>query len=331
VAAVTTRNLDSREYKLLLDLKQFPAAAAGEAAARLWECHLKPIIATRMDPRRNGGSRAEGALASADARIVRFHDCRGRLLGASGFILRERLWPLTAEAATDAERQVTLKLRLPDYTVVAGISLPGSVAGARTKLEEDIAPLGTKPGGGLASLPTRATHSRFSLSTTQPLGSGSALHSLHDVFALYPTLRASLWRRLDTSPSTDLRLLAGPAIRETVFRGAKVRLGEGFSAAFSFTLWQAECGSPRVAEISFRCKLRDGRLAPQAAQRAHQLFTAMQVGLGDWVDRRDTSKSALALPADCPDQDWRCGADTPPLEVARSSGRSRTLAELAAG
>jgi len=54
-----------------------------------------------------------------------------------------------------------------------------------------------------------------------------------------------------------------------------------------------------VAEISFKCGIGDGFMAGGAARRAFDVFIGLQEDLGDQVNLRDTSKTALALPAEC--------------------------------
>ena len=103
----------------------------------------------------------------------------------------------------------------------------------------------------------------------------------------------------ELSPAVELR--SGPTIREFVFKGAKVRLGDGNVGKFALTLWRFEPGGPvpDVVEISFKCRITDGHMSGASARRALNLFNGLQEDLGDWLNQRNSSKTALALPSSC--------------------------------
>ena len=120
-------------------------------------------------------------------------------------------------------------------------------------------------------------------------------------------------RELDreSKAAERMKLVAGPTICEWVYQNALVDLGEDLDAEFGFTLWylfapgakrnpwrRALSGDvdPSIAEISFDFDTKNGRMDRAAAERASKLFIAMQHKLP--VNTRDTSKTALGLPAD---------------------------------
>ncbi len=122
--------------------------------------------------------------------------------------------------------------------------------------------------------------------------------TLAHAFELYPTLRNDLLRAYPDGIRSDTKLDRGPEISELVFKEAEVDLGDGVTAEFSLTLWyfKSKTSAPRVAEISFKCKVKDGYVPRGAAARARKLFVGMQEKLGDWVNFEEQSKTALALP-----------------------------------
>lgn len=95
---------------------------------------------------------------------------------------------------------------------------------------------------------------------------------------------------------------------EWVFEGASVVLGKA-EAGFAFTLWYFEENDarpalfsdvasgrlpPRVAEISFDFKTKDGRVAASVSRRASRLLKTMRQTLPP--NLHATSKTKLALP-----------------------------------
>jgi len=203
----------------------------------------------------------------------------------------------------NGEQEITLKLRTSDLFISALTAVTGSCPDARTKLEEDVAPLQVQ-------LPRRTsrrkvvadygnTRSRFSRSTTQPLAACKVPGTLAQACELFPSLEQDLMRHDQRGFNLKTPLIPGPAIEEHVFKGPKVELGSGISAEFTLTFWYfgARRRTLKVSEISFRCSTDDnGLIRLPAARRAHLLFVAMQKKLAGWVNTEDSSKTALALP-----------------------------------
>ena len=96
-------------------------------------------------------------------------------------------------------------------------------------------------------------------------------------------------------------LVSGPVIQESVYEGAKVKLGGSIDGKFALTLWRFSSRRPvpGIAEISFKCETQSGFMPASAAWRAFALFVGLQDELGDLVDVSHSSKTALALPARC--------------------------------
>lgn len=293
--------LEAREYKLLLD----PAKFAGEPealASAFWEERLKPVIEARLGPRSSGKPRAKKAFTERRDRRIRFRDTGDGLLGRCDYSLRERV-DLAGGREDDASRQVTLKLRTADLFVSAKTDLPGTLADAQTKFEEDIGPLEvtrvTPKGKTLALAEPRSTRSRFSLSTTQGLAGRAAPDTLGALFALYPSLKANLGEAPADQLADICPLVSGRDIDETVMTGAQAELGQSVKAGFALTLWSLlpDRAGPAVAEISYRCELEDGEMPGMAARRARALFIGLQEELGGWLNLREASKTALAQPS----------------------------------
>lgn len=287
--------LAAREYKILLDPSHFAGDQPAQQVNSFWRKKLIPAIAVHLDKRRGGMPRHDGEFDKEKQRDILFRDTAGCVLSRAGYSLRER-----AEAG--GKRKLTLKLRLPDLFIVAATDQVGSDAEAETVLEEDIAPLAAPshgPRGPAVLANPRSIRSRFSLSTTQP--TSTTLSSMDDLFDQFPTLADGL-KRAQSKKSKLIKgeLIAGPAIRETVFEGARVKLGGSVDGKFALSLWYFDAAAkPGVAEISFGCKFPTNAMPLEAARRAFDLFVGLQDSLEEWLDLTHSSKTALALPAAC--------------------------------
>ncbi|MGO1076397.1 hypothetical protein [Inquilinus sp. CA228] len=294
--------LKAREYKLLLKPDCFAGEMSLEKANQFWNVQIESIVRDHLDKKKDGKSRHGRGFDPAKRRTIMFRDTGSHLLNRADYILRERV-DIDEDGNEAAKPELTLKLRTTDLFVAADTALPGSQPGFDTEFEEDIAPLQvsvTQPSGdrSIAVAEPRSMRSRFSVSTTQPVPDGPAINCLGDVLELHPTLLGNLVLTSVDEIRSDAALRPGPTISELVFKDAEVDLGDGVTAKFALTLWyfEAETAAPRVAEISFKCKLKDGYLPRGTASRAQKLFVGMQ-GLRGWVNFEEESKTALALPA----------------------------------
>jgi hypothetical protein len=295
---VDPMHIDGREYKLLLKPTKFAGGPSVALANNFWNHHLKPIIRGGLDQRSGGKAWDKGNFASARIRSVCFWDTKSHVLASCDLSLRQR------GKASDpgGEQEMTLKLRTSDLFISALTAVTGSRPGAKTKLEEDIAPLQVKlsqstPGRKVVA-DYGATRSRFSRSTTQPIEAHAVPGTLAQACELFPSLKQELIRRHGRRFSFKTRLVSGPAIEEHVFKGPKVDLGSRMKGEFALTFWYLgkRRRIPDVSEISFRCGTEDGLMRLTAARHAHLLFVAMQKELASWANIQDSSKTALALP-----------------------------------
>jgi len=279
-------HIDGREYKLLLKPAKFAGDPSAALANNFWNHHLKPIIKGALDKRSGGKARWKGHFGAAKVRSVFYRDSKSHVLDSIDLSLRRR-------GKADGKQEITLKLRTSDLFISALTPVTGSSPDARTKLEEDIAPLQVQKRKVVADYGN--TRSRFSRSTTQPLAGDQLPGTLAQACKLFPSLEQDLMRG---GLSLKTPLISGPALDEHVFKGPKVELGSGISAEFTLTLWYRgrKRQKPYVSEISFRCATDDGFMPLPAARRAHLLFVAMQKDLAGWVDTENSSKTALALP-----------------------------------
>ncbi|MGH6924825.1 MAG: hypothetical protein ACRED5_13905 [Propylenella sp.] len=303
--------LTGREHKLLLDPAEFRKAPGDKMAGKFWARSLRPIIGSGLDARDSGESRAKGELSlnPRKQRLVRFFDTEDHLLDRNGFSLRSRVPVESGEPSGVAE--VTLKFRASDILLAAEIADGArAVKVKKRKFEEDVAPLQVGPDNGSAKKVTRAkshsAYSRFSLSLY--LEFDDPLATLGAAFDRFGTFERALEDAASERIGGGMVLHSGPTICEWVFENAAVDLGDT-TAEFGLTLWyfaegrtqrarwkRAASGevAPAVAEISFSYDTVDGRVDAAVSRRAMQLFKGMQAVLS--VDRRATSKTALALP-----------------------------------
>jgi len=284
--------LSAREYKLLLDFDHFEPTASIDAANAFWKKKLIPTIASSLDKRENGEGRAEANFKDVTERTIQFWDTKSCILKNSNYALRTR-----KESGTE----ITLKLRMPDMFVVGTARLSRQKNKA-PDFEEDIAPLevarGSGKGKAVVLAKPRSMRSQFSMSATEPTDAGPS--ALGDVYKLFPALRKRL-ADCGEKAAANIPLVCGPVIQETVYKGAKVKLGGNIEGKFSLTLWRfsARRPVPGIAEISFKCETRSGFMPADAAWRAFELFTGLQDRLGDLIDASHSSKTVLALPAGC--------------------------------
>lgn len=285
--------IDAREYKLLLESAYFGHAPSLDAANGFWDERLKPIIDVCLDRSRRG-ARHERRFDRVVERTIRFYDTADHVLNTCDYALRVR-------TPSKGRAELTLKLRMPDLFVVAATELPTRSDEADPVFEEDIAPLEVAdpehPGGVTIASPP-SIRSRFALSSSQSLRPSARLRTLGDVFRLFPTLKANL-QASGGAVSPRLVLRPGPVIRETVFRGARVRFGDGITGKLVLTHWHFDdplAPISRIAEVSYCCETTRAPMSGEAARRALNLFLGMQEGLRDLVNLRHASKTALALP-----------------------------------
>ncbi len=236
--------LNGREYKIMLKPEKF-AGRPKVAGSRFWT-ELEPVVADHMD-KRPGAMPFDERFPDLIRRSVRFHDTDRCLLAAHDYSLRVR--------ETDSEPEITLKLRTADILASGLTDFRGVSRSAKTKFEEDIAPLEvqTSGKGGVAKAAEPSMRSRFSRSTTQPLASQGEPTRLDQAIALFPGLGAHLALAEGAAIATGAKLKKGPEILEYVFRTHDVRLTGDLVVGFALTLWYFDLKrKPGVAEISFK-------------------------------------------------------------------------------
>jgi hypothetical protein len=276
--------LAAREYELLLDPSKFVEPPSEKVANTLPSKFVTPTITNRLDSREDGQSRALQGFDTPKERTIRFWDTPDYILTASDFALRSRVDAKDGEALS-LEKEVTLKLRMEDYFIVASTLLPGANSRANTKFEENIAPLEVKPPAAGTSVVFPGEHSirnRFSLSTTQVREWGKPERTTEALRLLFPTLEENL--KHPYAFAREEALVGGPIVHEFVNKGARVKLSENVIGDFTLTLWYFETVDipPAVAEISFKCATINGETPGKAARRVLDLFIGLQIDLGDY-------------------------------------------------
>jgi hypothetical protein len=292
--------LTAREYKLLLDAKLFAKPPTLALANEIWRRHLLPIVVKHLGRAALGRGKGGRVFDRIVQREVVFWDTRQGHLAAGSFSLRQRDdLDGDGKKRSKSASEITLKLRTPDLFIAAASKLPGRGAKARTKLEEDIAPLAVKPAAKgkektVRVHQTRSIRSRFSLSTKQDTDRPPTFGALTQ---LYPSLKGNLSAAQAKIPPASAKLVPGKPIREVVFEGATADLGGGFAIEFAMSVWTFRpARKPAIVEISYKCALDDGTIELDAAQRALALFVGLQEQLGKLMHSGETSKTALALP-----------------------------------
>lgn len=269
-------NLDSYEYKLMLQADRFTESERSAAMRQLWSQDLAEGLTAIP-----GASATGKPFTPEKDRAVRFWDTASCLLDDHGYSFRERV-KIKDGAENDKKREVTLKYRGDDRTLAAGKDLSAKDEDdAKTKFEADVGAIqGQAEGQRLL----------FSKSTKQDIKAGKTLNKLDDPLGLYPGLEADLEASGETiDPETPLLPVSGLTVRELVFEGPVALLGDD-EAAFSLTLWfDGAAGSldhPLLAELSFTFETDDGEVSDATGALAEDLFKAMLA-----LPQRDLSAS----------------------------------------
>ena len=268
--------IDSREYKLLLNADLFTGDAASRASKvnDYWNA-LHNAIQNSTREKSAIESNASGSLSLNKNRTVSFYDVPGSCdLSNAGYSFRERV--------EKGKRKVTLKFRSADQSIASTKDLHGTKSKAKSKFEEDIAV---------------SFVSTYSSSTTQKIGNSKNLNKMDDPVGLYPGLKSE-----DFDQHLAIKKVSDLTVNEYVYESAIVKIGgideiAALNTAFALTLWYNESVSTTqaiVAEISFKYKSDHGHFNSKVDTRAKALFTVMQNNpqLTHWNSTNSLSKTA---------------------------------------
>ncbi|WP_298943140.1 hypothetical protein [uncultured Psychromonas sp.] len=268
--------IDSREYKLLLNADLFTGDAASRASKvnDYWNA-LHNAIQNSTREKSAIESNASGSLSLNKNRTVSFYDVPGSCdLSNAGYSFRERV--------EKGKRKVTLKFRSADQSIASTKDLHGTKSKAKSKFEEDIAV---------------SFVSTYSSSTTQKIGNSKNLNKMDDPVGLYPGLKSE-----DFDQHLAIKKVSDLTVNEYVYESAIVKIGgideiAALNTAFALTLWYNESVSTTqaiVAEISFKYKSDHGHFNSKVDTRAKALFTMMQYNpqLTHWNSTNSLSKTA---------------------------------------
>jgi hypothetical protein len=283
--------LDSREYKLMLDATKFDGAELRQAVERFTVEQLVPMV--RMQWTSNAADElAAKGLQVGERRIVRFWNSRDCLLYRHGFAWRGRV-DIDEHGVRAQEVELTLKFRSPDAFLAAGTPLKATNDAKKvdSKLEEDLGPVAARngPTGGVVANP-RAARSQFSRSTTQIVSSDKVPTSLAGIKGLYPSFDEELQAAAGRIEMSAPR----PEYRELVYKSSKLDIAKDVKARFALTLWYKGADNqdhPALAEISFKYDAKDGDVRNEVARRALALLLAMQDL--PWADPAAPTKTAF--------------------------------------
>lgn len=270
--------LDSREYKLMLDPVEFAGKEPRQAIERFTSGQLVPVVRKQWAADAAGELAAKG-LKVGERRIVRFWDSSGCPLDTHGFAWRERV-DTDANGARADEVELTLKFRSPDAFLAVGARLtPRRLArDADSKLEEDLGPVAVRSGPEVLVASPRGVRSQFSRSTKQTMPGNEVPTTLAGIARLYPSFEEELQAaagRVEMSSPLD----PSPEYRELVYESSKLDLVKDLKARFALTLWYKGAQNqddPALAEISFKYEVKNGEVPAEAARRALALLLTMQ-------------------------------------------------------
>ena len=263
--SAANREVDSREYKLLLNTHLF----TGNELIRTSKVNDYWKTLKRAIKEGSLKSDTSGSLSLDKNRTISFYDVQGSCdLFNAGYSFRERV--------ENDGRKVTLKFRSADQPIANAKDIRGKKSNAKSKFEEDI------------SAPFIST---YSSSTTQKIGKNKNLNKMDDPVGLYPGLKSEHF-----DESIAINKVSHLTVSEYVYKNATADL-DSVDAEFSLTLWYNEAESKTqaiVAEISFKYKGDHSRFSDEVGTRAKALFIEMQTSpqLINWNSPDSLSKTA---------------------------------------
>jgi hypothetical protein len=296
---VTAQELDSREYKLLLNPARFSDVVPNEDKPRSVK-ELGSLL--QQVSQKLTGVGEEWKLKLKKQRVISFLDVRAEngkcVLRPNNYILRQRAD--IADDGTLSKPVLTLKYRNPDRLLVAN----KNILALDTKLEE---PKFEEDIGAVAGSPTPSFRSVYSRSGKLTLDTSLSSNdqALETLFgsANIPSLKDGLIEEgvpVDEVKSLKLLVVNGRQVFERVFREKVEPIDTTNKISFVLTLWyegaNPEAGArPIVAEISFSFK-KDTEQAfpPDLVRYSHNMFLGMQTELkqGGWLATASTTKTA---------------------------------------
>jgi hypothetical protein len=284
VAASSDLGVNSREYKLMLEVSRFRGLNPLSVIDEMWNGPIRQLI-QGLD----GIEVKDGVFKLKKDRAVRFWDTGGGecTLRKHGYAFRERVKVKKGKEA-DKKREVTLKYRNPEAERVTVKDMLGAHPDAKQKFEMDI---------GIGSSPDSQLRFVYSKSTTQPIGKNRKINKMQDPLELYPKLANGLREEgASVDPDRKLERVSGVTIREHVYEEPVVDLGDR-EAEVSVTLWyDAQEGGltePTLAELSFKIEASGQAPAFSTAtlDRADALFLAM--ASLPWADANASTKTSF--------------------------------------
>jgi hypothetical protein len=262
-------DVTSREYKLMLDPNEF--------AYNTEYTDVGTFLGVAETAIENAISRnVTGSAYLAKTRDVMFYDTENSCeLKAIGYSFRERI--------ENGDSEVTLKFRSADRYISDFEDLSASSSSAETKLESDI-----------GANTTTSFKVVYGHSTTAP--NSRNINEMEDINDQFPGFDSEY----GFSNSTDLDLVGNLSIREHVYKGMEIDLGQ-FDATISVTLWYNGVPSgaqvPVVAEVSFKYKDSSADYTRAVVNRAATAFYALQ-DLTAWVDPNSKTKTQFVYEYD---------------------------------
>src|SRR4051794_29261667 len=124
----------------MLDPERFSARQTEATINQFWNEHLTQIIARSLDGRRDGSARHLGTFELGHQRQIVFRDTQRCHFSRHGFILRQRT-NLRDNGSVTGNPELTVKFRSPDLFFANAVTWKAANDDARSKFEEDIAPV----------------------------------------------------------------------------------------------------------------------------------------------------------------------------------------------
>ncbi|MGF1697267.1 hypothetical protein L4D20_18695 [Vibrio kyushuensis] len=262
--AVANPEVTSREYKLMLDKKQFNFSNETQKVDLFFR-QMKSAVEAAIE------REVSGEHELAKVREVSFFDTPGScVLRKNGYSYRDRI--------DHGESTTSLKFRSPDRYIVGFEDVSSIADGAKSKFELDIGANPTNPFVGV-----------YSASTKQP--NSETVMTMGDINRYFTGFAS----RYDFDDSLVLSQVSDLLVYERVYRGVEIDLGK-FDAEVDLTLWYQENptngSKPIVAEVSFSYEDKKAEYTRKVVNRAKTAFEAIS-NMSPWVDVHSQTKTSF--------------------------------------
>ncbi len=250
----TAREIDSREFKLLLKGELFNNRISG--AENIWK-----QIKSYAEKSNYKVTEADNTFSESIRDII-FIDTKNLDFFKKDLILRKRTKYSGSKPGSDYE--ITVKLRVSDkkdaekkeITTHEGLK-------TKSKFEEDI---------GMKSGETGSIVSVYSLSTSIKKISFESGNKVEDIYELFPSLKET-----GINPEEEIKTVNDIIIKEYLYEPGEIKFGTGLKVQAEITVWYKKGEeNPFIAEFSYKDKSVRKNVSDETRKASEEFFKGLQ-------------------------------------------------------